>query len=133
MACRSQVACAYAGGGDGQIGFMPYPIPARVPRRQGCEGTLLDSGQAPGDRCSSPSTASSRKRFIDELAHARRRIPTPFRLNLLGDEPRFTGGVLERVAAMAGWTSPLPPREGRGISYRGEASDRLSVQVADRP
>jgi isoquinoline 1-oxidoreductase beta subunit len=32
-----------------------------------------------------------------------------------GDDPRFKA-VLERVAAMARWTSPLPPREGRGIS-----------------
>ena len=31
------------------------------------------------------------------------------------DQPRFKA-VLERVAAMADWGQPLPPREGRGIA-----------------
>jgi isoquinoline 1-oxidoreductase subunit beta len=106
------VACHYAGGGDGESVFMPYSIAdkradakdAKHPIRTGAWRSVLNSQHG-----------FFKEAFIDELAHAAKADPYTFRLNLLGEEPRFKA-VLERVAAMAGWKSPLPPREGRGIS-----------------
>jgi len=106
------VACHYAGGGDGESVFMPYTIAdkradakdAKHPIRTGAWRSVLNSQHG-----------FFKEAFIDELAHAAKADPYTFRLNLLGEEPRFRA-VLERVAAMADWKSPLPPREGRGIS-----------------
>jgi isoquinoline 1-oxidoreductase beta subunit len=70
--------------------------------------------------------------FIDELAHAARRDPVEFRLELLGEdrivpcnpdpfgEPYDTGrmkAVLRRVAAESAWGDPLPPGDGRGVAF----------------
>jgi isoquinoline 1-oxidoreductase beta subunit len=53
--------------------------------------------------------------FIDEMAHAAKQDPFIFRRDLMTDHPRFKA-VLEKVAAMSGWGSPLPRGEGRGIA-----------------
>lgn len=106
------VACAYAGGGDGESTFMPYAIPdkAAVARdakhhvRTGPWRSVLNSQHG-----------FFKEAFIDELAHAAKKDPFEFRRHLMTDHPRFKT-VLERVAAMANWGSPLPPREGRGIA-----------------
>ena len=106
------VACHYAGGGDGESVFMPYTIAdkradakdAKHPIRTGAWRSVLNSQHG-----------FFKEAFIDELAYAAKADPYTFRLNLLSEEPRFRA-VLERVAAMADWKSPLPPREGRGIS-----------------
>jgi isoquinoline 1-oxidoreductase subunit beta len=106
------VACHYAGGGDGESVFMPYSIAdkraeakdAKHPVRTGAWRSVLNSQHG-----------FFKEAFIDELAHAAKADPYTFRLTLLGDAPRFRA-VLERVAAMADWTRPLPSREGRGIS-----------------
>ncbi|MFO1448459.1 MAG: molybdopterin cofactor-binding domain-containing protein [Opitutaceae bacterium] len=70
--------------------------------------------------------------FIDELAHAARRDPVEFRLELLGEdrivpcnpdpfgEPYDTGrmkAVLRRVAAESTWGESLSPGEGRGVAF----------------
>ena len=70
--------------------------------------------------------------FIDELAHTAGRDPLEFRLELLGADrvvPPSTGqrgasydtarmkGVIRLAAEKAGWGSPLPKGEGRGIAF----------------
>lgn len=67
--------------------------------------------------------------FIDELAHAARRDPVEFRLELLGDDrmvPASWGpaydtarmkAVLRRVAHMAGWGKSLPKGRGQGVAF----------------
>jgi isoquinoline 1-oxidoreductase subunit beta len=69
--------------------------------------------------------------FVDELAHAAGRDPYEFRMNLLREdrklpwvmwpddpplETRRFRAVLQMAARKAGWGSPLPARQGRGIA-----------------
>lgn len=102
----------YAGGGDGESVFMPYAIAdqeysardAKHPVRTGPWRSVLNSQHG-----------FFKESFIDELAHAAKKDPFAFRRDLMGGHPRFKA-VLERVAAMSGWGTPLPAREGRGIA-----------------
>jgi isoquinoline 1-oxidoreductase subunit beta len=105
----------YAGGGDSESVFMPYTIAdqkysardAKHPVRTGPWRSVLNSQHG-----------FFKESFIDELAHAAKKDPFTFRRDLMGEHPRFKA-VLERVAAMAGWGTPLPAREGRGIAICG--------------
>ena len=79
-------------------------------------------------------TAFAVESFIDELAEAAERDPLEFRRELLQDAPRNLG-VLEAVAAAAGWGEPLPAGQFRGIaqhfsfeSYVGQVVE-LSVEA----
>ncbi len=106
------VRSSYAGGGDGESTFMPYAIAdqkftardAKHPIRTGPWRSVLNSQHG-----------FFKESFIDEMAHAAKKDPFAFRRDLMSEHPRFKA-VLERVAAMAGWGQPLPPREGRGIA-----------------
>ncbi len=53
--------------------------------------------------------------FVDELAAAARQDPVEFRRALLKEQPRCLG-VLEAVAAKAGWGQPLPKGVFRGVA-----------------
>jgi isoquinoline 1-oxidoreductase beta subunit len=105
------VGCHYAGGGDGESLYLPYEIAdtrnqardAKHPIRTGAWRSVLNSQHG-----------FFKEAFVDELAHAAKKDPYRFRLDLLGELSRFRA-VLERVAAMAGWPQALPPREGLGI------------------
>jgi len=102
----------YTGGGDSEAVFMPYAIPekdadekkAAHPIRLGQWRSVLNSQHG-----------FFKESFIDEMAHAAGKDPFEFRRGLLGDQPRFKA-ALEKAAAMAGWGTPLPPGEGRGIA-----------------
>jgi isoquinoline 1-oxidoreductase beta subunit len=108
LAVRSR----YAGGGNGEATFMPYAIAtneaddqdAPHPIRLGQWRSVLNSQHG-----------FFKESFIDEMAHAAGRDPFEFRRGLLQEQPRFRA-VLEKVAAMSDWGTPLPAGEGRGIA-----------------
>ncbi|MGL5005503.1 MAG: molybdopterin cofactor-binding domain-containing protein [Casimicrobium sp.] len=71
--------------------------------------------------------------FVDELAHAAKRDPYLFRLDLLKNEPRFAK-VLDAAASAAKWNTPLTPiaggKMGRGIAI-AESFKSIVAQVVD--
>ena len=120
------VASHYAGGGDGESTFMPYAIPSKNasakdaahPIRTGAWRSVLNSQHG-----------FFKESFIDEMAHAAGKDPYQFRRDLLSSEPRFLT-VLDRVAKLSNWGSPLPAREGRGIAITACFGDTVVGEVA---
>jgi isoquinoline 1-oxidoreductase beta subunit len=102
----------YTGGGNGEATFMPYAIAqmnaeekkAEHPVRLGQWRSVLNSQHG-----------FFKESFIDEMAVAAGKDPFEFRRALLAEQPRFKA-VLEKVAAMSEWGTPLPEGEGRGIA-----------------
>lgn len=81
---------------------------------------------------SSSYTLFAKECFVDELAHAIGRDPLQFRMDLLTDKSPETSrlrAVLELAAGNAGWNSPLPKAQGRGIACCIGGS--YSAQVAE--
>jgi isoquinoline 1-oxidoreductase beta subunit len=115
----------YTGGGNGEAVFIPYTIAektakekdAKHPIRLGQWRSVLNSQHG-----------FFKESFIDEMAHAAGKDPFEFRRGLLGDQPRFKA-ALEKAAAMAGWGTPLPEGEGRGIAIC-ESFGTIAAEVA---
>ncbi|MBX9462643.1 MAG: molybdopterin-dependent oxidoreductase [Aquamicrobium sp.] len=67
--------------------------------------------------------------FIDECALAAGADPLDYRRALLRENPRHLA-VLDRVAVMAGWGTPMAPGRGRGIAIE-ECYQSVVAQVAE--
>ena len=74
-------------------------------------------------------TAFVMESMVDELARAAGVDPLAYRRRLLAGHPRHLG-VLELVAAKAGWGSPLPAGRARGIAVH-ESFGSYVAQVAE--
>lgn len=105
-------SCFYAGGGDGESTFMPYAIPEKTAKAREAKHHVRTG---PWRSVLNSQHGFFKEAFIDELAQAAKKDPFQFRRDLMTEHPRFKA-VLEKVAAMAGWGTPLPPGEGRGIA-----------------
>jgi isoquinoline 1-oxidoreductase beta subunit len=119
------VKSRYAGGGDGESTFMPYAIGDKS-AKSGDAGHPIRTG--PWRSVLNSQHGFFKESFIDEMARAARKDPYRFRRDLLNDQPRFRA-VLDKAAAMADWSSPLPEREGRGIALT-ECFGSIVAEVA---
>ena len=105
-------SCFYAGGGDGESTFMPYAIAEKTAKARDAKHHVRTG---PWRSVLNSQHGFFKEAFIDEMAHAAKKDPFQFRRDLMGEHPRFKA-VLEKVAAMSNWGSPLPAGEGRGIA-----------------
>ena len=108
---------------------IAYPIPYAIPHQ------LFEEVTAPnhirdGSLRSVNSTQHGfwRESFLDELAHAAKRDPLQYRLELVKDNARAQR-VLEEAAMRSNWGQSLPPGVGRGIALHVEYGSVIAQVV----
>lgn len=118
------IRAVYAGGGDSESVFMPYSIDHKAEAREAAHPVRT----GPWRSVLNSQHGFFKESFIDELAHAAKQDPYQFRRDLCAAQPRFRV-LLEKVAAMSGWGTPLPEGEGRGIAI-AESFGSIVAHVA---
>jgi isoquinoline 1-oxidoreductase beta subunit len=78
-------------------------------------------------------TAYSTETFLDDIARATDQDPVALRRQLLKGHPRHAG-VLEAVAELSNWGSPLPAGRARGVAVHESFSSFVAqvVEVSER-
>ena len=66
--------------------------------------------------------------FMDEVARKTGKDPIAFRRGMLDKTPRIQR-VLDLVAEKSGWSRPLPPRVGRGVSLQPTFNTSIAMVV----
>lgn len=106
------VRSAFTGDGDGEALAMPYAIgKTESTQQESAHHVRLGAWRS----VASSQHGFFKESFMDELAHEAKADPYDYRRGLLSASPRALA-VLERAAALAGWGTPLPEGEGRGIA-----------------
>ena len=96
----------------GSSARIPYAIPSQEYRTAKVP-THIPTGSWRGGEAS--WDAFFTESFIDELAHQMKADPLAYRTALLSAKPRHLA-VLNKAAKEAGWGTPLPSGQGRGIA-----------------
>ena len=113
----------------GNGALPPYAFPHQRVRMYGVKGHLRTGYWRAVDHTQHGFFGEC---FVDELAYAAKRDPFEFRRELLANAPRARA-VLERVAALAGWGTPVPAGRGRGIavveSYGSAVAQVIEVEA----
>ncbi len=109
---------------------LQYAVPARRVRSQNVPSHMpIGLWRSNGYSFNTFFTES----FVDECALAAGADPLAYRRAMLRDSPRHLA-VLDRVAEVAGWGSPMAPGQGRGIAieecYRSVIAQIAEVTVA---
>lgn len=130
---------AFVQGGD----MSGNEFPARFVPNCSIVASMMPLG-VPTGRLRAPGSngiAFALESFVDEMAHAAKKDPLQFRLDLLGNTPLGEGadpkrirGVLELVAEKSGWGRAMKRGTGLGLafyfSHRGYFAEVVQVTVS---
>ena len=105
---------------------MPYGIPNRQVAYMRAEPPAVPTGFWRG--VGPNNNVFAIECFMDELARKANMDPVAFRRGMLDNTPRLKA-ALDLVAEKSGWSQPLPPRVGRGVSVQPSFGSFIATVV----
>ena len=105
---------------------MPYDIPNRQVAYMRAEPPAVPTGFWRG--VGPNNNVFAIECFMDELARKANMDPVAFRRGMLDNTPRLKA-ALDVVAEKSGWSQPLPPRVGRGVSVQPSFGSFIATVV----
>jgi len=105
---------------------MPYGIPNRQVAYMRAEPPAVPTGFWRG--VGPNNNVFAIECFMDELARKANMDPVAFRRGMLDNTPRLKA-ALDVVAEKSGWSQPLPPRVGRGVSVQPSFGSFIATVV----
>jgi len=105
---------------------MPYDIPNRQVAYMRAEPPAVPTGFWRG--VGPNNNVFAIECFMDELARKANMDPVAFRRGMLDNTPRLKA-ALDLVAEKSGWSQPLPPRVGRGVSVQPSFGSFIATVV----